>query len=90
MSNASFAGVRGEELVAALDLEGICASSGAACSSGLSEPSPVLLAMHASERWRAGSALRLSFGPETTDIALETALATLRRVLARTTAAQKT
>ena len=36
-------------LVAALDLEGLCASSGAACSSGLGAPSPVLLAMYPAE-----------------------------------------
>ena len=89
-TNASFAGRRGEELVAALDLEGVCASSGAACSSGLSEPSPVLLAMHPSQAWRAGSALRLSFGPETSETELESALAALRRVLARGAGAQKT
>jgi cysteine desulfurase len=81
--NASVRGARGEELVAALDLEGVCASSGAACSSGLNEPSPVLRAMHASESWRASSALRLSFGPETTESELESALEALRRVLAR-------
>ena len=83
VTNASFAGRRGEELVAAIDLEGVCASSGAACSSGLAEPSPVLLAMHPAETWRAGSALRLSFGPETRETELESALAALRRVLAR-------
>jgi cysteine desulfurase len=81
--NASFRDMRGEELVAALDLEGVCASSGAACSSGLQEPSPVLRAMYASESWRASSALRLSFGPETSESELESALAALRRVLAR-------
>jgi cysteine desulfurase len=81
--NASFAGRRGDELVAALDLEGVCVASGAACSSGLSEPSPVLLAMYPSERWRASSALRLSFGPETTETEVESALEALARVLSR-------
>jgi cysteine desulfurase len=81
--NASFAGRRGDELVAALDLDGVCAASGAACSSGLSEPSPVLLAMYPSERWRASSALRLSFGPETTEVEVESALLVLARVLSR-------
>jgi cysteine desulfurase len=83
VANASFAGRRGAELVAALDLEGVCAASGAACSSGLSEPSPVLLAMHPGETWRASAALRLSFGPETTEEEAENALAALARVLAR-------
>jgi len=83
VSNASFAGVRGDELVAALDLEGVQVSSGAACSSGLSAPSPVLRAMYPEQPWRAESALRLSFGPETTEIQLESALAALAKVLPR-------
>jgi cysteine sulfinate desulfinase/cysteine desulfurase-like protein len=49
----------------------------------LSEPSPVLLAMYPSERWRASSALRLSFGPETTETEVESALEALARVLSR-------
>ena len=81
--NASFPGRRGDALVAALDLEGVCASSGPACSSGLPEPSPSLRAMYPHQAWRAGAALRLSFGPETTAIEVETALDALRRVLAR-------
>jgi cysteine desulfurase len=83
VTNASFAGRRGSELVAALDLEGVCVASGAACSSGLDQPSPVLLAMHSEQPWRASAALRLSFGPETTDREAETAVAALRRVLSR-------
>lgn len=43
--NVSFAGVRGEALVAALDLEGVAASSGSACAAGAGEPSHVLLAL---------------------------------------------
>jgi cysteine desulfurase len=86
--SASRADLRGSDLVAALDLEGVCASSGAACSSGLSAPSPVLLAMHGDEPERAHSALRLSFGPETDESELEAALAILRAVLARKPRAQ--
>jgi cysteine desulfurase len=81
--NASFAGLRGDELVAALDLEGVCVSSGAACSSGLSEPSAVLRAMYPREEWRASAALRLSFGPQTRESDLQFALDALARVLAR-------
>jgi cysteine desulfurase len=84
--NASFPGRRGEALVAALDLEGVCTATGAACSSGLSEPSRVLLAMHPAEPWRASAALRLSFGLETTENDVETALAVLGRVLSRSAA----
>jgi cysteine desulfurase len=43
--NVAFAGCDGETLLAALDLEGIAASAGSACSAGSLEPSPVLLAM---------------------------------------------
>jgi cysteine desulfurase len=81
--SASLPGARGEELVAALDLEGVCVSSGAACSSGLSAPSPVLLAMHPEQPSRASSALRFSFGPETRESDIDFALDALRRVLAR-------
>jgi cysteine desulfurase len=43
--NVSFAGVRGEALVAALDLEGVAVSSGSACAAGAGEPSHVLMAL---------------------------------------------
>jgi cysteine desulfurase len=83
VTNVSFRGWRGDQLVAALDLEGLCASSGAACSSGVGEASPVLLAMYAAERWRAESALRLSLGPEVTASDVDEAIAVLRRVVPR-------
>jgi cysteine desulfurase len=70
-------------LVAAIDVEGVAASSGAACSSGKSEPSPVLLAMHPDEPQRASSSARFSFGPETTETDANFAAATVRRVLER-------
>lgn len=75
-------GWRGDELVAALDVEGICVSSGSACSAGTAEPSPVILAMHGPER--ALGTLRISIGESTTDDDIEQALATLRRIVART------
>lgn len=83
VSNVSVPGWRGEILVAALDLEGLCASAGAACSSGLGAPSPVLLALYPDEPWRAESALRLSLGPETSEQDVEQACAILQRVLGR-------
>jgi cysteine desulfurase len=64
VSNVSFHGVAGDELVAALDLEGVRVSSGSACSAGTSEPSPVILAMLGPERAR--SAVRVSLGEDTT------------------------
>jgi cysteine desulfurase len=83
VTNVSFRSWRGTELVAALDLEGLCASSGAACSSGVGEPSPVLLAMYPDQPWRAEAALRLSLGPETRAEEVEQAIGILQRVVPR-------
>jgi cysteine desulfurase len=83
VSNVSFPGWRGDVLVAALDVEGLCVSAGAACSSGLGAPSPVLQAMYPDEPWRAESALRFSLGPETTDEEVEGAIEILTRVVPR-------
>jgi cysteine desulfurase len=83
VSHVAFAGLRGDVLVAALDLEGVCVSSGAACASGLPAPSPGVRAMYPAEPWRADGALRFSLGPETTDADVDSALAALDRVLAR-------
>ena len=55
-------GVEGGDLVAALDLEGIEASTGSACTTGSAEPSHVLLAMGI-ERARPTASLRLTLGP---------------------------
>jgi cysteine desulfurase len=61
--HASFAfrGVEGESVVLSLDLEGIAASSGAACAEGEPQPSFVLTAMGFPSDWSIGS-LRLSLG----------------------------
>jgi len=83
VTNVSFRGRRGPALVAALDLEGVATSTGAACSSGLNEPSPVLLALHPDESWRAGAALRMSFGPETSESNIEFVIHALTSVLSR-------
>lgn len=82
-TNVSFPGWRGDILVAALDVEGLCASSGAACSSGLGAPSPVLRAMYPDEPFRAESALRLSLSFDTEADEVEQAILILRRVLGR-------
>jgi cysteine desulfurase len=74
-------GWRGEELVAALDLEGVCISSGSACSAGTAEPSPVLTAMYGRER--ALETVRLSLGEDTTDGELDYAIDAFKRVLLR-------
>jgi len=61
--HASFAfrDVEGESVVLSLDLEGIAASSGAACAEGEPEPSFVLAAMGLSSEWSIGS-LRVTLG----------------------------
>jgi cysteine desulfurase len=83
VANLSFPGWDGPLLVAALDLEGVCVSTGAACSSGLQEPSAVIRAMYPNEQWRAGSAVRISLGIETTVADIETTLRVFERVLSR-------
>lgn len=59
--------IDGETLLMTLDLQGFSVSTGAACSSGNPEPSPVLLAMGLT-RAEAQSSLRVSLGWETTEI----------------------
>ncbi|HJL06593.1 MAG TPA: aminotransferase class V-fold PLP-dependent enzyme [Polyangiaceae bacterium LLY-WYZ-15_(1-7)] len=84
VTSASFRAWRGPVLVAALDVEGLQASAGAACSSGVAEASPGLRALYPEEPWRAESALRLSLGPEgLDDAAIEEAVAILQRVIPR-------
>lgn len=62
-ANISFEGVEGEAILLNLDMEGICASSGSACSTGQSTPSHVLLAMGVPSNLAYG-ALRVTFGDE--------------------------
>ena len=63
-ANISFPGIDRQALLLALDQAGICCSTGSACASGSSEPSPVLMAMHCSEAVIEGS-LRISLGATT-------------------------
>lgn len=81
---ASFAirGVEGASVVVGLDLEGIAASSGAACAEGEARPSPVLEAMGLAPEWAVG-ALRLSLGRYNTEEDVDTVLEVLPRVVAR-------
>jgi cysteine desulfurase len=68
--NVSFPGVRGDDLVRALDRLGVAASAGAACGSQTWEPSHVLLAMGMSMPEAVGG-LRLTLSSATTDAEIE-------------------
>ncbi|MBK8596451.1 MAG: cysteine desulfurase [Holophagales bacterium] len=75
-SSLSFQGIDGESIVLGLDLRGICASTGSACSTGEPEPSHVLLAMGLSRREAQGS-IRLSLGRATRDEDVDVTVAAL-------------
>ena len=64
--NISFEGIEGESLLLLLDMHGVCASSGSACTSGSLDPSHVLLSIGLPHAIAHGS-LRLSIGEDTTD-----------------------
>lgn len=77
--NISIEGVEGESLLLMLDLNGICASSGSACTSGSLDPSHVLLALGLKHEVAHGS-LRLSISEETSEEDVETILEILPKV----------
>jgi cysteine desulfurase len=80
-ATCAFAGRRGEDMLLALDLAGLAASSGSACASGSLDPSHVLLAMGLGLEEALGS-LRLTAGYTTTDGDVARAAGVLRQVLA--------
>jgi cysteine desulfurase len=81
-SNITFRGAGGEAMLIALDLQGIACSTGAACSSGSTEPSHVLLAAGLSHD-DARSSLRFSLGRATTPEDVDYAIATIPAVVER-------
>ncbi|PYL10206.1 MAG: cysteine desulfurase NifS [Verrucomicrobia bacterium] len=80
--NLSFVGFDSETLLMALDLEGVCASSGSACMVGSVVASHVLLAMGLPIE-RARSAVRFSLGKWTTADEIEAAGAAVKRIIQR-------
>lgn len=80
--NAAFPGCDGQLVLIALDLEGVAVSTGAACSSGSLEPSPVLLALGLS-REHAAQGVRFSLGPHNDAAEVDTVLGLLPRILDR-------
>ena len=81
-SSLSFEGVSGEDLLIALDLEGIAVSTGAACAAGSPEPSHVLKAM-GFPRERVNSSLRFSLGRGTGADEIDRAIAAVKRCVER-------
>lgn len=80
--NISIRGVEGESLLLMLDMYGILASSGSACTSGSLDPSHVLLAIGLPHETAHGS-LRLSISEETTDEDIDYILETIPKVVDR-------
>ncbi len=80
--NLSFAGVHGESLLVGLDLAGIMASSGSACTSGSLEPSHVLQALGLA-REQTQASLRLTVGRDNTAEEIARTVDVLERLVAR-------
>ena len=80
--NLRIPGILADDLVVALDLEGLLISSGAACASGKPEPSHVLMGMGLSDR-EARESVRISVGYGLNDAELEQICATMERCITR-------
>lgn len=78
--NISFRGIEGESLLLSLDLAGIAASSGSACTSGSLDPSHVLLAIGLPHATAHGS-LRLTINEDTSDEDIDYILETVPQVV---------
>jgi cysteine desulfurase len=85
--NLSFPGFDSETTLMALDLEGVCASSGSACTSGSLDPSHVLLAMGCDPA-RARASVRFSLGLYNTEAEVDFVLKQLPPIVAKLRAHQ--
>jgi cysteine desulfurase len=81
-ASITFPGCDGEALLMAMDLEGLCASAGAACTSGSTRPSHVLSAMGLSPP-EARATIRFSLGWSSTEADVDGALAVIPRLVER-------
>ncbi|MFK7790726.1 MAG: cysteine desulfurase family protein [Phycisphaeraceae bacterium] len=81
-TNLGFPGIEAEAVLLGLSEQGICASAGAACSSGSLDPSPVLLAMDIPEPIAHGS-VRFSLSRATTQADIDRALEVIPKVVGR-------
>lgn len=80
--NFSFLCAEGESILIMLDLKGICASSGSACTSGALDPSHVLLALGLKQEEASGS-LRLTLSEENTREELDYVVESLKEIVGR-------
>ena len=81
-ANFSFQFVEGESLLIMLDMEGICCSSGSACTSGSLDPSHVLLAIGLPHEIAHGS-LRLTLSEETTKEDIDYTVEAVKKIVER-------
>jgi cysteine desulfurase len=83
--NVAFPGTNVESMLVNLDLAGIAASSGSACTAGSIDPSHVLVAMFGKESERIRSSIRFSFGLGTTKEQIERAATETVKIVKRLT-----
>lgn len=80
--NVSFQFIEGESMLIMLDMKGICASSGSACTSGSLDPSHVLLAIGLPHEIAHGS-LRLTLGEENTKEEMDYVVDNIKQIVER-------
>lgn len=80
--NFSFMGIEGESMILLMDMQGICVSSGSACTSGSLDPSHVLMAIGLKHEQAHGS-LRMTIGNDNTIQDINKVLSTLPGIVER-------
>jgi len=80
--NFSFEGVEGESMILLMDMNGICVSSGSACTSGSLDPSHVLMALGLRHEQAHGS-LRMTLGKDNTEAHIDKVLDILPGIVQR-------
>lgn len=80
--NVSFQFIEGESMLIMLDMKGVCASSGSACTSGSLDPSHVLLAIGLPHEIAHGS-LRLTLGEENTEEEMDYVVDNIKQIVER-------
>ncbi len=80
--NFSFMGVEGESMILLMDMNGMCVSSGSACTSGSLDPSHVLMALGMKHEQAHGS-LRMTLGKDNTQAQIDKVFDTLPGIVTR-------